>query len=35
LRALTDLCAWVVVFVGPKAQVVQAVATSSPSRMAL
>ena len=29
LRALTDLRAWVVVFVGPKAQVVQAVATSS------
>ena len=29
LRALTDLRAWVVVFVGPKTQVVQAVATSS------
>lgn len=30
LRALPDLRAWVVVFVGPKAQVVQAVATGSP-----
>lgn len=27
LRALTDLCAWVIVFVGPKAQVVLAVPT--------
>jgi len=30
LRSFTDLRAWIVVFVGPKAQVVQAVATASP-----
>jgi len=29
LRALTDLRAWIVVFVGPKAQLVQPVQTAS------